>query len=118
MIALDPTQNVKLPRDMLLESCLQILGSYRRRCLDYNSGKKSLVQLPVSPCLFSLGMIEAYLKRDIPQYQRVHNFGPSLSSPSGPSIMILLLLTDINFHAWSLLLLLEVCGCRTTCKRC
>ena len=43
MIALDPTQNVKLPRDMLLESCLQILGSYRRRCLDYNSGKKSLV---------------------------------------------------------------------------
>lgn len=100
MIALDPTQNVKLPRDMLLESCLQILGSYRRRCLDYNSGKKSLVQLP--------GMIEAYLKRDIPKYQRVHNFGPSsivavsvlsLSSPSGPSIMIRLLLTDINFNA-------------------
>ena len=23
MIALDPTQNAKLPRDMLLESCLQ-----------------------------------------------------------------------------------------------
>lgn len=53
-------------------------------------------------------MIEAYLKRDIRQYQRVHNFGPSsivavsllsLSSPSGPSIMIRLLLTDINFNA-------------------
>ena len=74
-------------------------------------------------------MIEAYLKRDIPQYQRVHNFGPSSivavsllllssTSPSGPSIMIRLLLTDINFNAWSLLLLLEVCRCRTTCKRC
>lgn len=45
MIALDPTQNAKLPRDMLLESCIQILTSYRRRCLDYNTNsvKKTLV---------------------------------------------------------------------------
>ena len=27
MIALDPTQNAKLPRDMLLESCLQATSS-------------------------------------------------------------------------------------------
>ncbi|CAK9027774.1 Protein transport protein Sec24C (SEC24-related protein C) [Durusdinium trenchii] len=43
MIALDPAQNAKLPRDMLLESCLQILASFRRRCLDYNSAKKAMV---------------------------------------------------------------------------
>eukprot|EP00913_Durusdinium_trenchii_P018268 g17163.t1 len=44
MIALDPAQNAKLPRDMLLESCLQILASFRRRCLDYNSAKKAMAE--------------------------------------------------------------------------
>ena len=34
MIALDPTQNAKLPRDMLLESCIQapvLLACYERK---------------------------------------------------------------------------------------
>ncbi|CAJ1329895.1 unnamed protein product, partial [Effrenium voratum] len=40
IIALDPTQNPKLPRDMLLESCLQILTTYRRRCVDLPNKQK------------------------------------------------------------------------------
>lgn len=34
-VALDPTQSAKLPRDLLLESCIQILGTFRRRCVEH-----------------------------------------------------------------------------------
>lgn len=44
LMALEPSPNAKqLPRDFLLEFCLQALGNYRKRCFEYIPSPKNLV---------------------------------------------------------------------------
>jgi protein transport protein SEC24 len=44
LMALEPSPNAKqLPRDFLLEFCLQVLSSYRKRCFEYTPNSSMLV---------------------------------------------------------------------------